>query len=112
MSKITKETRAASLKKTERTLTKRHNQVLAILDNQEMTAQEIATEMYKRGICPTDTRNNAAPRLTELEKMGKVEEVCKVNCSITNRKVAVYRKSNGENISNAEKIEKIKAILE
>lgn len=36
----------------------------------DMTAQEIATELYKRSITPSDERNFAAPRFTELADKG------------------------------------------
>ena len=91
MSRITHQTRAESLKKTEKTLNKRQLQVLSILGGNEMTAQEVATEMFRNGICKTDSRNNAAPRLTELENVGYVEEIGKKICAVSGRNVAVYR---------------------
>ncbi len=37
----------------------------------DMTAQEVATELHRRGLVISDERNFAAPRLTELYKPGR-----------------------------------------
>lgn len=71
---------------------KRYRQVLEILAEGDATAQEVATRMHSKGYTPTADRNNAAPRLTELEKVGVVQIVGKKIDSISGRKVAVYRK--------------------
>lgn len=56
----------------------------------ELTAQELATELYKRGYIPSDERNFTSPRLTELRKDGKVQPVGKKLCNKTGRKVTVW----------------------
>ena len=56
----------------------------------ELTAQELASELYKRGHIPSDERNFTAPRLTELRKDGKVKPVSKKQCDKTGRKVTVW----------------------
>ena len=56
----------------------------------EMTAQEIATHLHKRDHIPTDERNFAAPRITELRKAGKVKPVSKKICDKTGRRVTVW----------------------
>ena len=68
---------------------KRCRQVLDILTS-PMTAKEIAVEMYRRGMTLNADRNNAAPRLTEMSKDGRVEPVGKKKCSYTGKTVAVY----------------------
>ena len=91
MDTITKETRRESYYTVLTTLTERHKAVLTILKEcGDMTAQEIATELYKRGITPTDERNFAAPRLTELADKGMVQAVGKKICGKTGRKVSIW----------------------
>lgn len=69
---------------------KRYQQVLSILHGREMTAKEVAVEMMRRGYVPTDDRNHAAPRLTELSERGLVEPVGRTTCKYTGKKVTVY----------------------
>ena len=65
--------------------------ILDILENHgELTAQEIATELHRRGYIPSDERNFTAPRLTELRKDGKVTPVGKKICDKTGRTVTVW----------------------
>lgn len=68
---------------------KRYAQILTIL-TEPMTAKEVAVEMYMRGMTTNTDRNNAAPRLTEMSKDGRVEPVGKKKCSFTGKTVAVY----------------------
>ena len=74
----------------------RYMQILEILHGAEMTAKEIAVEMRRKGYTPTDERNYAAPRLTELCRTGKVEPVGKKTCEYTGKTVAVYREVNND----------------
>ncbi len=91
MDAITKETRRESYYTVLTTLTERHKAVLTILKEcGDMTAQEIATELYKRGITPNDERNFAAPRLTELADKGMVQAVGKKICGKTGRSVTIW----------------------
>lgn len=70
---------------------KRYKQIIEILvGGKEMTAKEIAVEMWNRGYIPTTERNFTAPRLTELSYKGIVEPVGKQKCSYTGKTVAVY----------------------
>lgn len=71
---------------------KRYEQILECLGNKEMTAKEIAQEMYMRDMIPNNERNFTAPRLTELSIKGIVEPVGKKKCYWTNKMVSVYRK--------------------
>ena len=71
----------------------RQTQVLEIL-SKPMTAKEVAVEMYKRGFTKNDDRNNSAPRLNELESLGKVEVVGKKKCDYSGKTVAVYKKTD------------------
>ena len=86
---ITYETRTESYEKVDKTL--RYSQILECLDGKEMTAKEIAVEMFKRGYIPSDERNFTAPRLTELSIKGIVEPTEKKKCSYTGKTVSVYR---------------------
>ena len=91
MENITRETRRESYKAVLPTLTVRQKTVLQILkDCGDMTAQEIAAELQRRGITPTDERNFSAPRLTELADKGLVRTVGKKFCGKTGRKVSVW----------------------
>ena len=91
MNSITKETRRESYNAVLPTLTERQKTVLQILkDCGDMTAQEIAAELMRRGITPTDERNFSAPRLTELADMGIVRAVRKKTCGKTGKSVSVW----------------------
>lgn len=71
---------------------KRYKQIVQILyGGKEMTAKEIAVEMWNRGYIPTSERNFTAPRLTELTKKGIVEPCGKQRCTYTGKTVAVYK---------------------
>lgn len=70
---------------------KRYSQIIEVLDGKQMTAKEIAVEMYKRGYIPNSERNFTAPRLTELSQLGIVEPIGKVKCKYTGKTVAVYQ---------------------
>jgi len=56
----------------------------------ELTAQELAAVLHKRGYVPSDERNFTAPRLTELRKAGMVEPTGKTLCKKTGRKVTLW----------------------
>lgn len=68
----------------------RYKQILGILHGHQMTAKEIANEMWKQGMIPTNERNFSAPRLTELESMKWVERAEKKYCRWTGKLVWVY----------------------
>ena len=91
MNSITKETRRESYNAVLPTLNERQETVLQILkDNGDMTAQEVAAELHRLGITPTDERNFSAPRLTELSDMGLVKAVTKKICGKTGKTVSVW----------------------
>lgn len=69
---------------------KRYRQILSILRGREMTAREIAVEMYENGYTSSTERNNAAPRLTEMSERGLVEPVGRKKCQYTGKTVSVY----------------------
>ena len=88
---ITKETQRESYRAVLLTLTERHKAVLRILKEWgDLTAQEVATVLELEGITPTDERNFAAPRLTELADKGLVHAVGKKICGKTGRTVSVW----------------------
>jgi hypothetical protein len=75
---------------------KRYRQILTCL--REMgpsTAKEIAVSMMRHGYAPSDDRNLAAPRLTELGRRGVVEPVGKKRCAYTGKTVTVWGLCNG-----------------
>lgn len=76
---------------------KRYKQIIEILyGGKEMTAKEIAVEMWNRGYIPTSERNFTSPRLTELSKRGVVEPIGKQKCEYTGKTVAVYSLREGQ----------------
>lgn len=86
----------------------RYMQIREILKNKEMTAKEIAIAMKRKKYTSNDDRNNAAPRLTELEKVFHlVVVVGKKKCQYTNKMVSVYKI-----VEDIEKWEQIKLNLE
>ncbi len=94
---IPSETRRESYRAVLLTLTERQENVLNILKTcGDMTAQEIAAELHRRGITPSDERNFAAPRLTELAVIGLVWAVGKKICCKTGRKVSVWSAAGTE----------------
>ncbi|MDR1565109.1 MAG: DNA gyrase [Oscillospiraceae bacterium] len=95
---ITEENRRESYQAILPTLTERQKNVLQILQEcGDLTAQETADELHRRGITPTDERNFAAPRLTELADTGLVAAVGKKICNKTGRKVTVWTAAKEEN---------------
>lgn len=91
MNEITRETRQLSFQDINKNKRKRYEQILEILKNKEMTAKEVAVEMYKRGFTDSADRNYSQPRLYELVNMHYVEVVGKKVCEYTNKKVSVYK---------------------
>lgn len=69
----------------------RYTQIKEILLNNELTAKEIAVEMFKKGYVPTTERNWCHPRINELLNNGIVEIIGKKKCQYTGKKVSVYR---------------------
>ena len=68
----------------------RYVQILERLTTGRKTAKQIAVELFDLGLTITKDRNNSAPRLTELEKMGLVKVVDKIKCEYTGKTVALY----------------------
>ena len=71
---------------------KLYNLILSVLSQGDYTAREISAELYKRGYLPYPVRQAVAPRLTELEHIGKVVVVDTVVDTETQKNVSVYRK--------------------
>lgn len=83
------DTRAEAYEKVDKQ--KRYKQILEVLGDKELTAKEIAVDMWQRGMIPTAERNFTAPRLTELSYKGLVEHVGKKRCVWTGKTVTVFR---------------------
>lgn len=88
-SATTKATRIASYTKTEKQPKRR--QVVEVLSGKELTAIEIAVEMYETGILPYPARAIIQPRITELVEDGIIEAVGKKWDKETERNVTVYK---------------------
>lgn len=71
---------------------KRYIQILEVLGDKEMTAKEIAQEMYMREWIPTNERNYVSPRATEMLIDGRLEVIGKKICEWTGKKVSVYKR--------------------
>lgn len=82
---ITAETRRESNRKTDKIT--RQLMILNALGNEEMTAREIAYKLHFSDL------NAVKPRLTELTKLGMIETAGKKYDSVTDRSVAVYRRT-------------------
>lgn len=75
----------------------RYRQIREILHEcGELTAKEIAIEMMNRGYVPTNERNWAAPRCTELFQEGQLELTGKKRDTLTNKWVWMYRLTKEE----------------
>ena len=89
---IPKETRRESYDTVLPSVKQRQSLILALLrERGSMTAQEVADELHRRGHTPSDERNFAAPRLTELKDAGKVEATGKKICGKTGRSVTLWQ---------------------
>jgi hypothetical protein len=89
---IPQETRRESYETTKQDAAARRRVILEILTEHPdgLTAREVTGELHRRGVTPTDERNFAAPRLTELYKDGKIRVAGKKLCPQTGRNVAVW----------------------
>ena len=87
---ITYETRQISFEDIKPKRKKRYEQILDRLMTGVKTAKEIAVELFELELISSTDRNNTAPRLTELSKMGLVKVIDKKECEYTGKTVAVY----------------------
>ena len=94
MEQIAYETRQLSFADIKPKRKLRYDEILGILDNREMTAKEIAVELFEYGLIPSTERNFTAPRLNELEKEGRVAIIGKKKCDWTGKMVSVYKAIN------------------
>lgn len=70
---------------------RRYKQVVECLrEKGDLTAKECAVALYQKGYVQTIDRNEAAPRLSELEEIGVVEAKGKKPCSFTGKMVTIY----------------------
>ena len=69
---------------------RRCRDILAVLDQEPMTAKEIAVELFRRGLTASADRNNAAPRLTEMTRDGRVQPIGRKKCIYTGKTVTIY----------------------
>lgn len=89
------DTRGDSFEKVKESQALRYKQIETILDLcGAMTARQMAAEMHRRGFTQTDDRNNAAPRLTEMELALRVVGDGTAWDELTHRTVKVYRLPN------------------
>lgn len=88
---IANETKQCSFNDLKQSKKKRYEQIIKILEKGEMTAKEVAVEMYKSGFTDSADRNYSQPRLYELVNMGYVEIVGKKVCEYTHKTVCIYK---------------------
>lgn len=89
---ITHATRRESYEAVKPKINPRQQLILDILGNRNMTADEITSDILASGYINYYDRNFVSPRLTELERMGVIEQVGTRKCNRTNRSVTVYKK--------------------
>lgn len=58
--------------------------------NKPMTAKELSVEMFKRGYSKSNERNVAAPRITEMLKIGLLDCVGTKVCKYTGNNVGAF----------------------
>lgn len=96
MNEITQKTRKESYGKIQ--LKKKNKIIYENLGNEEYTARELANKMHNtfdeegNRLLRTAERQETAPRLTELVKLGLVKVISKRYDEISGCNVAVYRK--------------------
>ena len=70
---------------------KRYQQIMEVLSEcGPLTAKECADVLFHKGLLPSNERNYAAPRMTELSERGFVEPIGKKPCKWSGKMVAVY----------------------
>ncbi len=91
---ITQETRQLSFEDMKPKRLTKYMQILEIIDNREMTAREIETEMNRRKYSKYFDMNHVRPRLTEL--VNDYHELVECGAKedyLTKKNVAVYRRA-------------------
>lgn len=92
MDQFTRETRRESYDKVlEMSAEKRKQQIMEVLKDKPMTADEITQQLLERNLIPYYDRNFVSPRLTELKDQGLIESIGKSYCDRTRRKVTMFR---------------------
>ena len=94
-SKTTEETRRESNHKTNKATL--HNKVIDVMNNDRLTAREIAMRLFRDGIIDYPARSIIQPRITELVKDKRLVVSGKKYDKKSNRNVAVYEKAEVEN---------------
>ena len=89
---ITYATRKESFEQVKPKINERQRNILNIMGAKSMTADEITSVMLAEGQINYYDRNFVSPRLTELERMGVIEQTGLRKCARTGRKVTVYKK--------------------
>lgn len=84
MSILTRMNQKESLEKIKEVKPILYTQVLAVLSNKPLTAREIARKIGRY------TRQDIQPRLTELTKLGLIQEAGRKYDKATNRNVTAY----------------------
>jgi hypothetical protein len=88
---ITEATRYESYEQVKPKINERQQTILNIMDK-PMTADEIVSVMLAEGEIGYYDRNFVSPRLTELERMGVIEQIGTKKCNRTGRSVTVYKR--------------------
>jgi len=90
MENITTTTRRPAYDGIQATRGDRCRTILDTLGSREMTVEDIADELVKKGIVKYFDRNFVAPRLTELKQAGIVTVVDERTSRRSGRKIAVW----------------------
>lgn len=98
MDQITKETRIKAYEESRSTASTRRVAVYqALKETGPMTAEELADELYRRGMVQLNHRSVVAPRLTELKEEGKVKTCGKRPSQFTGKLSAVWQATEEQN---------------
>ncbi|MEG1492427.1 MAG: DNA gyrase [Oscillospiraceae bacterium] len=89
---ITQETRMSAYLDVLETVPRRKELLLAALGEYgELTAEELALILFRKGLTPAPLRTFTAPRLTELKRAGRVEVCGKRQSETSGKLIAVWR---------------------
>lgn len=86
----TAQTRRESHRKTNKE--NMYSKVLEVLESEDLTAREIAEQLYNNGEIAYPARAVIQPRITELVEAGLIKVTGKKYDGVTKRNVATYRK--------------------
>lgn len=69
-----------------------YEEIINLVENEivPLSCKDMAVMLYKKGVASSPTRQEVAPRVTELTDMGILKIYGEKICPYTNRKVSTY----------------------